>query len=118
MSDGPARPEHEPAAPARRAGSGADEPTDAALARLLADPAVWVDARPSLEGESAEAVHARAAAELRARRAPRRRRRLSVLVTAAAAAMILAVVVAAAVLIHDKGPRQDFAAQLTGTERA
>lgn len=117
MAEDTPRPEEE-----QRTGTWDDsspaEPADPVLARLLADPAVWVEARPSLEDDVARAVGARAEADARARRAPHRWRRTSVLVTAAAAAAILAIVMAGIVVGRDNTSRHDFAARLTGTKLA
>jgi hypothetical protein len=89
-----------------------------ALARLLADPAVWVDAPPSLEAEVVDVIRARAGANQRAPSRPARRRRAYGIATAAAAAIVVAVTLSATVAARVEGPRRDFAAQLTGTERA
>jgi hypothetical protein len=93
-------------------------PEDAAdvLARLLADPAVWVQAPPPLEGEVVDAVRARAAADARARSRPVPRRRSYLVVTAAAGT--IAIALAAVLTARGNALRRDFAAQLTGTELA
>jgi len=94
------------------------ETLDEALDRVLADPAVWIDAPASLEGRIVDEVRAHAEANARARRRPPSRRRAYVVMTAAAAAVLVAVVVAATLMARDNGTRADFTAQLTGTELA
>ena len=89
-----------------------------ALARLLADPAVWVEARPSLERQVADAVRARVAANARAHARPAPRPRTYVLVTAAAAAVIVAVALVMTFTVRRDRPGRDFAAELTGTASA
>jgi hypothetical protein len=86
---------------------------DDALARWLADPAVWVDARPSLDRDVTAAVRAHVDARARARH-PRRRRRA---VFAGAAALIVTVGAATALSRAD-GTHGDFVTQLRGTATA
>jgi hypothetical protein len=95
----------------------ASDPVDQALARLLADPAAWVDAPSSLESNVAHAIRMRADASAHVRRR-RPRRRATRTLTAAVAAAILAVGVAAALTAYRDTARTDFAAQLTGTDLA
>jgi hypothetical protein len=115
MSDDPSgpRPEHD-----RISLDPDTERLDDALDRLLADPAVWVDAPVFLEDKVVEEVRSRAEANERARRRRPSRRRAYVFMTAAAAAVIVAVVVAATLVARGDGSRADFAADLRGTELA
>jgi hypothetical protein len=93
------------------------ERLDAALGRLLADPAVWVDVPPHLEREVVNSLRSRAAVNARAGQARPARRRAYVFLSAAAA-VIIAVVITATIATRGSGTGADFAVQLTGTQLA
>jgi hypothetical protein len=114
MGDDPRRPDSKPV----RASLDPHEQLDETLDRLLADPAVWVDAPDSLEGNVVADVRSHAEATARARYRGRSRRSRYVVMIAAAAAVIIAVVIAATLAEHRRGTQADFAAQLQGTQLA
>jgi hypothetical protein len=92
-------------------------PADAAadaLARWLADPAVWVEARPSLERDVTATVRAHVDARERRLRHPRRRRRAVL----AGAAAVIVTIGAATAMSRAEGAHGDFAARLRGTAMA